>query len=162
MDKFPSIKLTAVGSNRRLTLDRLGIPILLVFLWLDTQDYAEVINRAVRKRYPDSSQVMIANVASLRGIPGIFRGLAENEMKKAYREISAQLPKDLDPAEYVIILPDWKGECARTLGLRDLSSQPAVAVIDQEGMVTGVHQGEADSLEEAALNLLERAISAYS
>jgi hypothetical protein len=159
MEKIPTIKLTAIASHRRFVLDRLGVPIVLAFLWVDTQYLSEKINQAVRAQYPEVAQVIVANVASLRGVPGIFRGLAESEMKKAYKEAAEKIPDGLDPADYVIILPDWKSECARALGLRDISSKPAVAVLDGEGGIVGVHQGEADSMEEAALELIAQAIS---
>jgi hypothetical protein len=159
MDKIPPIKLTAISSGRKLILDRLGVPIVLVFLWVDTQYLAEKVNQAVRERYPQASQALVANVASLRGIPGIFHGIAENEMKKAYKETASKLPDGLNPADYVLILPDWKSECARALGLRDIGSNPAVAVLDSEGMIVGVHQGEAGTIEENALKLLDQANS---
>jgi hypothetical protein len=156
MEKFPPIRLTAVSSGRKFTLDRLEVPILLIFLWIDTQYLAEKINLAVREKYPLASQILVANVASLRGVPGIFRGLAEKEMTKAYKEAAEKLQDGKDPADYLIILPDWKGQCARALGLRDFSSHPAVAVLNAQGEIAGVHQGEADTLEIATLNLLEK------
>jgi hypothetical protein len=159
MEKIPPIKLTAISSGRKLILDRLGVPIVLVFLWVDTQYLAEQVNHAVRDRYPQASQALVANVASLRGIPGIFHGMAEKEMKKAYKETASKLPDGLDPADYVLILPDWKSECSRALGLRDIGSNPAVAVLDAQGRIVGVYQGEAGSIEENALRLLEQAYS---
>jgi len=157
MKQFPSITLTAVESKRKLTLNQLGAPALLVFLWLDTQRLAEPINKAVRKRYPLASQALVINIASLRGVPGVLHGMAEKEMQKAYREYAAKLPRGYDPKEYMIILPDWKGDCAYALGIRDLASNPAVAVLDRAGQIVGVHQGEPDTLEQAAMDLLEKA-----
>lgn len=159
MEKIPTIKLTAIASGRRFVLDRLGVPIVLTFLWVDTQYLSEKINQVLREKYPEASQVLVANVASLRGVPGIFRGLAENEMKKAYKEAAEKIPNGRDPADYIIILPDWKSECARALGLKDISSNPAVAVIDSNGGIVGVHQGEPDSIEGAALQLFEQTVS---
>lgn len=141
-------------------LDRLGVPMVLAFLWVDTQYLSEKITQAVRDRYPDASQVLVANIASLRGIPGIFHGLAESEMKKAYKETVEKLSGDVDPGDYVIILPDWKSACARALSLRDISSKPAVAVLDGEGGIVGVYQGEPETLAKAALELLDQVILA--
>lgn len=159
MEKFPSITLTAVESKRKFVLDQLGAPTLLVFLWLDTQRLAEPINKAVRKRYPLASQALVINIASLRGVPKVLHGVAEKEMSKAYRESAARLPRGYDPQEYLVILPDWKGDCAYALGIRDLASKPAVAVLDRDGRIVGVHQGEPDSLEQAAMELLDKAHS---
>jgi len=157
MKQILSITLTAVESKRNFSLDQLGVPALLVFLWLDTQHLAEPINKAVRKRYPLARQALVINIASLRGVPGVLHGMAEKEMQKAYREYAARLPRGYDPKEYMIILPDWKGDCAYALGIRDLASKPAVAALDRSGRIVGVHQGEPDTLEQAALALLEKA-----
>ncbi len=157
MEQFPPITLTAVESKRKFVLDQLGAPALLVFLWVDTQRLAETINKAVRKHYPLASQALVMNIASLRGIPGVLHGVAEKEMQKAYREHAAKLPRGYDPEEYMIILPDWKGDCAHALGIRDLASKPAVAVLDRVGRIVGVHQGEPHTLEQAAIELLEKA-----
>lgn len=154
MEKLPTIKLTAGATGRVFNLSELGRPALLVFLWQDTLPMAEVINRAVRDRYPKASQVLIMNVADLRGIPRFVRGMVESELRKVFKETAAKLPKGLNPVEYVILLPDWRGETVKALSLGDVHETPAVAVIDGEGNIFGTYQG--DNLTEAALELLEK------
>ena len=154
MEKIPTIKLTAGATGRVFNLGQLGRPALLVFLWQDSLPQSEVINRAVRDRYPKASQVLVMNVADLRGIPRLVRGIVENEMRKVFKETAAKLPKGINPVEYVILLPDWKGETVKALGLGDVHETPAVAVIDGDGNIYGSYQGE--NLVEAALELLAK------
>ena len=155
MQKIPPITLTAAGSGRRLPLDRLEVPAVLFFLWRDTLHLAEPVNLAVRRRYPLASQLLVANLADLRGVPGLIHGLVSREMEKGYHDIAARLPADLDPADYVLIVPDWKGHAVRAVGLPGPLRRPALAVIGAGGLLLGVHQG--DDLAEAALRILESA-----
>jgi hypothetical protein len=76
-------------------------------------------------------------------------------MDKGYRDIAARLPDHLDPADYVLILPDWKGQAVRAVGLSSPLRRPSLAVLGSGGLLLGVHQGE--DLAEAALQILEHA-----
>jgi hypothetical protein len=151
--KIPPITLTAAGSGRKLNLDRLEVPAVLFFLWRDTLHLAEPVNLGVRRRYPLVSQLLVANLADLRGVPGLLHGLVSREMNKGYHDIAARLPADLNPADYVLIIPDWKGKAVKAVGLPGPLRRPALAVIGRGGVLLGVHQG--DDLAEAALRILE-------
>jgi hypothetical protein len=151
---LPSITLTAAGSGRRLVLDRLDVPAVLFFLWRDTLHLAEPVNLAVRRRYPLASQLLVANLADLRGVPRLIHGLVSREMEKGYHDIAARLPAHLDPADYVLIVPDWKGHTVRAVGLPGPLRHPALAVLGRDGLLLGVHQG--DDLAEAAIRILEQ------
>ena len=126
---------------------------VLFFLWRDTLHLAEPVNLGVRRRYPLASQLLVANLADLRGVPRLLHGLVSHEMEKGYRDIAARLPARLDPADYVLIIPDWKGKAVKAVGLPSPLRHPALAVIDRGGMLFGVHQG--NDLSEAALRILE-------
>lgn len=151
---LPPLTLTAVGSGRKLSLDRLDVPAVLFFLWLDTINIAEEINLAVRRRYPLASQLLVANLADLRGVPSLFHGLILREMEKGYRDIAARLPAHLDPADYVLIVPDWKGQVVKAVGLPGPLRRPALAALDRGGLLLGVYQG--DDLADAAIRILEQ------
>jgi hypothetical protein len=153
--KIPSIYLTAAGSGRKLALDRLEAPAVLFFLWRDTLHLAEPVNLGVRRRYPLASQLLVANLADLRGVPGLLHGLVLREMEKGYHDIAARLPAHLDPADYVLIVPDWKGQAVKAVGLPGPLRRPALAVLGSGGLLFGVHQG--DNLAEAAIRILEQA-----
>jgi hypothetical protein len=150
--RLPPITLTAAGSRRRLPLDRLEVPAVLFFLWRDTLHLAEEINLGVRRHYPLPSQLLVANLADLRGIPGLLHGAIRREMEKGYRDIAARLPAGMDPADYVLIVPDWKGQAPRAFGLPSPLRHPALAVLDRGGLLLGVHQGK--DLAQAALRIL--------
>ena len=152
--KIPPINLTAAGSGRKINLDQLEMPAVLFFLWRDTLHLAEPVNLAVRRRYPLASQLLVANLADLRGVPGLLHGLVLREMEKGYRDIAARLPAHLDPADYVLILPDWKGKAVKAVGLPGPLRRPALAVIGRGGLLLGVHQG--NDLAEAAIRILEQ------
>ena len=55
-----------------------------------------------------------------RVVPRLFRGTAEGMMEREYREAAAAMPKGYDPAEHLILLPDWKGEVVRAYGVDHL------------------------------------------
>ncbi len=92
ISKISPITLTAAGSGRTLSLDRLDVPAVLFFLWRDTLHLAEPVNLAVRHRYPLATQLLVANLADLRGVPGLFHGLVLREMEKGYHDIAACPP----------------------------------------------------------------------
>lgn len=154
MTTIPPVTMTAVGSGRVLHLDRLDVPAVLFFLWRDTTHLAERINLAVRGRYPLAEQLVVINVADLRGVPRIVHRLVAHELERAYRDIASQLPATLDPADFVLIVPDWQGSVPRAVGLPGPVRRPSVAVVDAGGRLLGTHQGT--DLAEAALALLER------
>ena len=157
MTVMPSISLTAAGSGRRYALHRLGVPLVLLFFWLDSAGQAPQVNRDIRKQYPRSEQVVVANIADLRGVPGLLHGFADRELRKAYKQASTLLSPEHAPEDYVVILPDWKGQTLRALGIRNVEKAPAVAVLDQEASLVGVYQGQ--ELAPAALELLARVAS---
>jgi hypothetical protein len=152
--KLPSITLTAVVSGRKIALNRLDVPVLLVFLWDNSQDLAPVVTKAVRAKYPEAEQAAVVFIADLPGIPGIFHGIAEREMRKQYKYAAALVPSGKNPADYVMIMPDWKGEVSRALGIRGIGDDPWVALLDSEAVLVGKHQGR--DLAEAALDLMEQ------
>ena len=152
-DKMPPITITAVGSKARLTLNNLKRPALLLFLWQETEALGEEVRAAVREKYPEPAQVLIINLADLRGIPRLMHKIAEREFAKGYKRTVAKLPEGATPAHHVIILPDWKGEVADAVGVSDTHSTPAVAALNAAAEIVGVYQGL--DLVEATLTLLE-------
>jgi hypothetical protein len=75
-------------------------------------------------------------------------------MEKGYRDIAARLPAHLDPADYVLIVPDWKGQVVKAVGLPGPLRRPALAALDRGGVLLGVYQG--DDLADAAIRILEQ------
>jgi hypothetical protein len=155
LSKAPAVTLEAIGHGRKLTIDAMGIPAVLIFVARETSDAARPIVDAVRERYPLASQVVIANVADVRGMPRIVRKVAQTIMKSSYKDAVANLEPGKTPEEYVLILPDWDGAVLTPLGIEDVSKQIAIAVIDASAMVVGTHQG--NDAPSQALALLDQA-----
>ena len=152
---MPSITITAAGSKRKIPLDKLGRPALLLFLWQETEALADGVREIVREKYPRPEQVLIVNLADLRGIPRLLRSMVEPEMAKGYKRTVEKLPPGTErPHEHVIILPDWKGEVAQAVGVDGTHETPAVAVMDADGRIGGHYQGM--DLAGAAMELLEK------
>ncbi|MFC1879353.1 hypothetical protein ACFLZW_05520 [Chloroflexota bacterium] len=153
--KMPPITITAAGSRGKIPLHKLGRPVVLLFLWQETEALADGVRDMVRAKYPQPAQVLIVNLADLRGIPRLLRRMVEPEMAKGYKRTVAKLPAGTErPHEHVIILPDWKGEVAQAVGAADTHETPAVAVMDADAAIIGLYQGF--DLAEAAMELLAK------
>jgi hypothetical protein len=157
LGKIPPLTLVAAGSGRKLSLQRLGVPAALIFHNQDNAALAGQVNNAVRKHYPLASQVLVASVANLQGVPRLFRGMAEGAMRKAYQDASVNLPAGVKAEDYVIILPDWDGKLTSSVadsgGLEDMDKTASIAVIDAEGALVGIYQGQ--DLAQKAVEFLQ-------
>ncbi|HIP73360.1 MAG TPA: NAD(P)/FAD-dependent oxidoreductase [Anaerolineae bacterium] len=136
----PDVTLTAVQSNREINLKSLGQTAVLVFHTQDTRDAAKAVNLAVRSQYPLAADVLIASVLDLSGVPRMFRKIAESAMNKAYQKMADSLPAGFEPAEYLLMLPDWDGAATRAFGLSGVDKQAAVVVLAANGDIAGVSQ----------------------
>lgn len=150
--RLPDVNLTAAGSEREVNLRKIGVPTILVFHGQDTGDAALQVNKAVRKRFPGVDKVFIASVIDLRSFPGMFRSMVQPAMEKAYFNAAGKLPTEADPADLVILLPDWEGSVHDTLGVKGSTEQGAVVVADREGRIVCIDQSE--NLAETALTAL--------
>ncbi len=139
----PAFKQKAAGSGREVSLPAMaGRPLVLVFANQDSARAGRAVIKAVRNDYPSVSQVWVATVVDLQGVPVILKGMAESELRKQYEKGAERLPPEDDPSEYVIIVPDWKGDILKAFGLKRLDKQPAAVVIDGAGVVRGSYLGE--------------------
>jgi len=157
--KITAKTLIAIGSERKIPLQEIGIPAVLIFHGRETAGAAKVINRPIRDRYPSSSQLTVASVVDMHSVPRLLRGMAEGIMLQAYQEASNELPDDMPVEDYMLLLPDWDGGVTRSVGLRDTNRKAGIAVLDSQGNILGVYQAEADpeaweDLAETALDLL--------
>jgi len=149
----PDFQLTAVHTRRVVSLASCaGTPLLLVFLSYDTREQVRDISQAVRTTYPDISQVMVANVINLLFVPSLARKMAENRMESAIKQAIKEIPPPYTPAEYLILLPDWKGSLARAYRISNSGNQVALVMIDGQGIIQGHYQGEAPA--QAAVELI--------
>ncbi len=70
---------------------------------------------------------------------GKIRGTAHPSVGQ--EAVAAGVCGVLEPRDYIVMLPDWKGEVAPALGLGDLGDQLGIAVIAADGSVAGVLSG---------------------
>lgn len=149
----PDFEIEAVVSGRVIN-PREADWRALVLLFFNQKSSGAVANvqDTVRPVYPSAADVAIASVIDLSGVPRMFRGMAKKALAQGYEEASHQIPDDWDPVQYVVLLPDWKGEVAKAYGIDDLDEFAAVVVIDAEGKVVGSYRGEEPG--QAAVELL--------
>lgn len=132
---LPDASMTAVVSGREISLRETGLPLVLVFHAQDTARDALGVNKAVRGVHPDAAEVLVASVIDLRPFPSMFRGMVETELEKAYHNAADRLPEGIDPADHVILLPDWDGTVFDSLGIKNANAQAVVVVADRQGRI---------------------------
>ncbi len=152
--KAPGVTLTSIGNNRKITINKIGIPAVLLFHGRNTADVSRRVNGPVRDRYPDASQLMVASIMDLHIAPRLLRGVVEAFIRDAYEEAILELPNGWTPQEYLLLLPDWDGKVTKSFGFKDTDRNAGVAVLDAEGMVIGTYQG--NDLVNQTLALLEQ------
>ena len=141
MADAPDLTLTAVGSERSLALQAPGVATVLICIAQETEEQAAAIENAVRALYPNPGDVLIAHVIDLRNVPGMFRRVAEGILAAEHKKAVGELTDGQDPADHVIILPDWQGEVAKSLNLPEPSKTICGAVLSAEGDVMGTYEG---------------------
>ena len=63
-------------------------------------------------------------------------------LSSAYEQAAREVPEDADPAEYVVILPDWGGRVSRLYGVANTGRAAAIVVVDEGSNVALSYQGE--------------------
>ena len=114
---------------------------MLICLAQETEKEAAIIEDAVRERFPSPQDVLVANVIDLRGVPSLFRKVAEGMLAGEHKKAVEALPDGLDPRDHVIILPDWQGDVAKSLNLPEPSKTVCGAVLSAVGDVMGTYEG---------------------
>lgn len=139
----PPFDLLAAGSGRRLSLEAAsGRKLVLIFHLQGTAPTAQEINRAVRARYPSPDDVVVASVIDLSMVPPVYWMTVAMVLNGAYERARFELPLEVDPARFIMILPDWNGAVNRAYGARRTSRAAAVVVVDEDSNVAGSYQGE--------------------
>lgn len=165
--RAPDFGLLAAGSGRRVGVPPdgaggsdgrplrrpLGRPLVLIFHLQGTAPTAREINRAVRARYPSPEEVLVASVIDLSIVPPVYWLTVGLVLNTAYEEAAKEVPPNVDPADYVAILPDWGGLVSRRYGARNTGRAAAISVVDADANLAGSYQGERPV--EAVLGALE-------
>ena len=145
---MPSTTLTAAGSARKIDLRALPSPSLFVFHGENNTDIVAEVNAALRGEFPDAAQLLIASVVDLHHIPRVFRSMANRAMNQAYTRSAELIPSELDPVQYVVILPDWDGSAAKSAGFDAVGENAGIAVADVDGNLHRALQGK-EAIEQA-------------
>ena len=150
----PDFDLLAAGSGRRVRLRNLeGRKVVLIFHLQGTAPTARELNRAVRERFPDPEGVFVASVIDLSIVPPFYWLTVGVVLGDAYNQATKELPPDVDPVDYLVILPDWGGRVSRDYNIRKTDRAAAIVVVDEDSTLVGSYQGEGPV--EAVLEMLE-------
>ena len=156
MKKAPSFFLTAVGAARVIGgPPGPGTPLLLVFHGHAGSETAFNINATVRDHYPKSEQLLIASVVDLHHIPRYMRSAVELTLSAAYRQSANRIPQELDPTEYVIILPDWEGQVTEAFNMTERINDIGLVLLTNPWQIFDSYNGP-DPLTNA-LNMVTAA-----
>ena len=149
----PHFQLRAVESNRLISTDHpASRALVLTFHDRTSLDALRELQAAVRTAYPSADDVLMASVADLSRVPRPLRRMVAPVLKQVYSEAARFVPIEMNPADYVVILPDWTGEVAKLFGAHRSDKEPFLVVIDRGGRVVGSYRGKA--LAQAAMAFL--------
>jgi len=139
---IPELSVTAIGSGRQFDRGWIdGRPLLLLFHDQHGEPVVRALQTTLRARWPDARDVVAASVVNMAAIPFFLRSLAATVIESAYRSGAEQIPAGLDPADYVVILPDWKGELFKHFGVQGSGRSPVAVLIDGNWQAVGRFEG---------------------
>jgi hypothetical protein len=142
MQRAPGVTLTAYGHGRKVAFGTPGVPMVLVCVARETSDQGSPVTRAIRDAYPEASEVVVCNIADVRGIPKLLKPVVQQLMKSGYNHAVENLRPGHTAEEHVLIVPDWDNELLGPLGIDDVTKTIAVVVLAADGRVVLRHQGD--------------------
>ncbi len=147
----PAFELEAIGSGRKVSPEGLaGRRVVLVLHGPRTTDAPKEVGKAVRAEFSAADDVFVANVVNLKSMGGLWKKVATAQMTQTYEKMGAKI--EGDPADYVVLLPDWDNAVGPLFEIEDSNQAPAVAVLEDDGTILGVVTGE--SLGDQVMALL--------
>lgn len=150
----PGFDLTAVATKRRISPQSVQpTPLLLIFLEPNTAGQVPDIVKTIRKAHVDHNTLAVANIVDLRIVPRLLRGTVEGIMRSAYDQARKSVPAELDPADHLVILPDWSGSVTRAYRVPSTSREVALVLLDGHGRVHATYQGT--NAEATAVGLVD-------
>jgi hypothetical protein len=152
----PTFVLTAAVSGREVSVASLkGKRAVLVLHGVKTSDVPKEVGKAVRAKHP-RADVVVANVVNLKSMGGLWKRVAEAQIKSTYEKLAGRLKETgtPNPEEFVLICPDWDNAIAPSFGVMDSDLTPGVVVLGKDGKVLGVAEGPGSELAAQAVALL--------
>lgn len=113
---------------------------MLLFADYSTAQLARQTVEAVRRKYPDHRELTIAIIIDLLMVPRFLHGAAERIIESAYRDAATQIPEGFDPADHLLLLPDWSHKLAGGYGIGNVGKFPAIVLVDPDGRVAATLQ----------------------
>ena len=157
LEKAPLFRLEATSTERIVGLPD-SLPKVLVLLFQDqnTIDTAREVNSTIRGVYEESDDLIVATLVDMSGVPRFMRKMAQKMLHRAYKDAAESIPDDRDPADFIILLPDWSGSVFKQFGAKDVTKKALMVIIDHEGNIVLRKQG--GNLGKAAINELDKLI----
>ncbi len=138
----PHFDLQAIVTGRRINPQTCASrAVLLIFHNQNTLDAVREVQEAVRTHYSDPNRLQVVNIVELSGVPRLLRSAVETLMRAGYKQGISHVPVGLDPADYVIILPDWQGEVTQAFRMTNVGKQAGLALIDGQWRLCARYQG---------------------
>lgn len=138
----PPFQATAAVSGRVITQSDVKGNGVLVVHGAKTADAAKDVSKAVRTKWPKTTDVFLASIVDLRSFAGIWKRVAEAQVKSTYEKLAAKATEaGLDAKEQVLICPDWDGAISQALGVAEPDKE-AAAIVVKAGKVVAVATGK--------------------
>jgi hypothetical protein len=150
----PAFTVQAAVSGREISPAALkGKRAVLVLHGVKTSDAPKEVGKVVRAKHP-GADVVVANIVNLKTMGGMWKRVAEAQMKSTYEKMAGKLKENgtANPEDFVIICPDWENAIAPLFGAENTDSEAAVVVLGKDGKVHGAASGA--GLGEKALGFL--------
>ena len=140
----PQFSIPAAVSGRTVSPAAFkGRRAVLVVHGSRSTDAAKEVSKAVRAKHkPDA--VYSASIVDLRAFGGLWKKVAEAQVKQNYDKLATKVKEanpSADPADWVVICPDWDGSVGQALGVEKPDDEPAAIVVDSDGKVKGIVTG---------------------
>lgn len=149
MEPTPAFSTTAAVSERVISPSTLsGKRAVLVLHGPKTQEAPKLVGKAVRAAFPSADDVVVANVVNLHSMAGMWAKVANAQIKQTYEKLAAKFTEG-DPADYVMICPDYENSVAPAFGFANTDKQAAVVVLAADGQLIG--KSDAGDLGEQAI-----------
>jgi hypothetical protein len=140
----PNFSVQAAVSARTISPAAFaGRRAILVVHGSKTADAAKEVSKLVRAKY-DAKQVFSASIVDLRAFGGLWKKVAEAQVKQTYEKLAGKVKEanpGEDPADWVVICPDWDGSVGKALGVDKPDEEAAAIVVGADGTVKGTAAG---------------------
>ena len=155
-DAFPPVAAQAAVSGKPVDASfAQGRRTVVIVHGARNTDAPKAVALAVRGKWADHRDVGLATIVDLRAFGGLWKKVAEAQVKQTYDKLAARArDAGLPPEEHVVIVPDWDGAVGNAFGVAAPDKDPAAIVFGADGKVRGVATGR--DLAPQVMALLEK------